>query len=201
MTKKWVIGVIGAFAVLAMAGVGFSAFTASATVYGNVAAATVSIQISSVEIAGCYYLPNTPLGEQSAPGNLAFSPISASATSVTYNVSNLLPGVYCFGYVTLVSESSVPVNVSVALNTPGVSGVCSEAQSNCFDVVTASGLESSGIWGFYSNTGYASSVTNFVTLSPGATYTDVVSVAINTGSTYAAATGSYSIVYTASAGY
>jgi hypothetical protein len=205
MAQKWVLGVVGAFAVLALAGVGFAAFTAQATVNGSASAATVNLQIVSEESAAntCFYLPGTPLAGSPAAGNVSLSTSGPLVSTATVAVSNLTPGVVCDVFVTLENTGSVPENVSVVLNTQGADGICAPSAVNCDDVLTLSGIQASGFYWFIGSptAGSPSGASpNFVTLAVGGTYTDYIAVLITTGSTSAPALGTFSLVYTASAG-
>ncbi|HTW55637.1 MAG TPA: hypothetical protein VMG36_04220 [Thermoplasmata archaeon] len=205
MAQKWIIGVIGAFAVLALAGVGFSAFTAQATVNGSAAAATVNLQIVGPDSTAisCLYLPTTPYPYAPAPGNVSLVTGEGFSSTATFSVSNLTPGVYCGAYVTLENTGSVPENVSVALSTQGANGICAVDQINCFDVATQSGIEASGLWSIIGSPtapGPATVSNNFVTLGVGGTYSDFIVVLITTGSTSAPSHGTFTLTYTASAG-
>lgn len=202
MTRKWQLGLIGAIALLALTGVGFSAFTASATVYGNASAATMDLKIVGEGAYGAcqYWLPGLPTG----PGNITFTGLNAAETQVTWNVANVTPNDLCNAYVVLENAGSVPVNVSVALNTPGFNGICTAGELNCYDINTLSGIQANGwIWWVGSPTGGTSSYadSNFVTLNPGQTYTDLLTVDIPPGSDDSTpASATFSLVYTASAG-
>jgi len=204
MAKRWLVGLVAAVAVVGLAGVGFSAFTATATVNGYASAGSVSLQITETGTFSCFYLPDTPYPYAPAPGNIAFSPIRDGGTEVSFNVSNLTPGVICNGGVLLVNEGSVPLNVSVSLFSAGFNGVCGAYQYNCYDVITYSGIQAGGHY-WYSGSptaGGPSDVSaNFVTLAPGASVVDDLGVLIETGSTSAPSSASFSLVYTGSAGF
>ncbi len=201
MSKRWVLGIGVALAVVALAGTGFAAFTATATVNGRASAGSVELAIVSTSVGTCQGFSGA-----TAPGvgNYTFSGLNEQRTAVTVTVTNLTPSTLCYGYVELENTGSVPVNLSAVLQTPGVSGLCAPSAYNCYDVATASGLEASGYY-FWSGTGQrgpTSSVTNIVTIAPGATYTDVIGVGIPGTSTNATpSSATFSIVYTASAGY
>jgi len=204
MAMKWVFGVIGAFAVLAMTGIGFSAFTASATVHGTASAATMGLEITETSAYHCTYLPGTPLAYQLAPGNVSFSPVSAGGTVVSFNASNMTPGVYCQGDLKLTNTGSVPVNVSVVLSTAGDNGICGAYGTNCYDVISTSGIEASGEWHFDGSPtapGPADVSSNFTRLNPGGSTVDAIAVLISTGFTSVDPTAYFTLTYTASAGY
>jgi hypothetical protein len=200
MAQRWLIGVIAAFAVIGLAGVGFSAFTATATVNGSASAATMSLKIVENGTFACDYYYNVP----GAPGNISFSGENAGQTVIGLTVANMTPGVYCVGAIVLENAGSVPVNVSVAFSTAGANGMCSAYQLNCYGVFTTSGLGTDGSiwWVGQPNDGIVTdSYANFVTLSPGGTYLDLIGIDMPAGSTSApGGGGAFSIVYTASAG-
>lgn len=205
MVQKWIVGMLGAFAVLAMVGVGFSAFTATATVNGSASAGTVGVAIvaESSAPATCFYLPDTPYGGSAAPGSVLLNVPTALSSVATFTAANLTPGVGCDAYITIENTGSVPENISIALSTAGANGVCASTDQNCFDVISQSGIEAAS--GYYfggspTGAGPASVSTNFVTLAPGATYADAVAVLIATGSTSAPASATFTLTYTASAG-
>jgi len=205
MAKQWLVGLVGAFAVICLAGVGFSAFTASATVNGQASAATMDLKIYATEIGSCSSIPaGIPVP---GAGNVTFSNLNAAETSVTLSVSNLTPNVYCLAYVWLQNAGSVPVNLSVAINTPGVDGMCTGGAVNCFDVFTYSGLDLTGApYGYWflasPNLGTPTySQTNVITLNPSAVYGDIIGVDIpSTSGDSTPGSAVFSIVYTASAG-
>ncbi|HTW55002.1 MAG TPA: hypothetical protein VMG36_00940 [Thermoplasmata archaeon] len=200
MAQRWLIGVIAAFAVIGMAGVGFSAFTATATVNGSASAATMGLKIIENDTVACDWYFNTP----GAPGNISFSNENAGQTVISLKVTNMTPGVYCVGIVVLENTGSVPVNVSVAFLTAGANGMCNAFQLNCYGVFTLSGLATDGSiwWDAQPTFGIVTdSYSNFATLQPGGSFVDWIGVDMPAGSTSApAGGGAFSIVYTASAG-
>lgn len=194
------MGLVGAFAVMGLAGVGFSAFTASATVYGTASAGTVSLVITETESFGC----SGAYANGANNGSMAFSPVSEDGSSVSASVSNIVPGEFCDGLVVLENTGSVPFNVSVAFNTPGANGMCIWGERDCYDVNTLSGIQVSGWLAFCGPCNFSAeySVTNITTLNPGQTYTDYVAVSIPQGADDGTPpTGSFSLVYTGSAGF
>jgi len=197
MAKRWLLGMVAAMAVVSMAGVGFSAFTAQAVVYGNASAASMGLEIVQNFTTGCYYNLNTP----GAPGNYTFTGENAAQTSISLIASNLTPGINCRAYLELENVGTVPVNVSVALNSPGVDGMCLPYSIDCFDVYTLSGIQLTDFlcWGGSPDCGVATaSYNNWQTLSPGGTTWDVVLVDIPFGSTDAMpAFGAFTLTYTA----
>lgn len=199
MAKQWLIGVVAAFAVLGMAGMGFAAFTATATVNGSASAATMGVAFTENATFACDYYYNHP----GAPGNIAFSHENPAGNMITLTVANMTPGVYCVSGVVITNTGSVPVNMSVAFFTAGTNGMCSAYQNDCFGVFTTSGLGTDGsIWWIgQPNYGIVTdSYSNFATLAPGGTFTDYIGVDLPAGSTSAPSVGTFQIVYTASAG-
>ena len=199
MAKKWLVGMVAAIAAVSLAGVGFSAFTAQAVVYGSATAATMNLEIVSNGTFGCYGNVSWILG---APGSIAFSGENAAHNAISLTVANLTPGVDCRAYVGLENTGSVPVNVSVALYTPGVDGVCTAAQLDCYDMFTTSGVQANG-WIWYSTSPSAGtssySYTDFTTLAPGHTYFDYLGVDIPAGSDDGTPSSAvFTLVYTAS---
>jgi len=201
MAKRWLVGLVAAIAVVCMAGVGFSAFTAQATVNGAATSATMGLEIVGNFTTGCYYNLNVA----GAPGNYSFSGENAAKTSISLTAANLTPGINCRAYLELENTGSVPVNVSVALNTAGVNNICTAFAINCYDVYTASGIQASGwVWWSTSPTGGTSSDSNanWVTLTPGQTVWDTILVDIPLGSTDATPSGgAFSLSYTATPEY
>jgi len=197
MTKRWLVGLVASIAVVSLAGVGFSAFTATATVNGSATAATMGLEIVQNYTTGCYSNLNTP----GAPGNYSFANENAAQTTISLIASNLTPGINCRAYIELENVGSVPVNVSVAVNSPGVDGMCTPSAINCYDVYTASGIQLNGgiCWSTSPDCGTpTASYSNWVTLSPGGTTWDVILVDIPFGSTDATPSGgAFSLVYTA----
>ncbi|HTP56013.1 MAG TPA: hypothetical protein VML53_05030 [Thermoplasmata archaeon] len=204
MAKRWLVGLVAAVAVVGLAGVGFSAFTATATVNGYATAGSVSLQITETGGYACFYLPDTPYGYASAPGNVSFSPIRDGGTEVSLNVSNLTPGVICSGLILLTNAGSVPLNVSVSLYTAGFNGVCGAYDYDCYDAITYSGIQASGHYWFGGSPtagGPSDLSANFVTLAPGGSFVDDIGILIETGSTSAPGAAAFSLVYTGSAGF
>jgi predicted ribosomally synthesized peptide with SipW-like signal peptide len=201
MAHKWIVGVGAALALIIVAGSGFAAFTASATVNGKATAGTVGLAITATDVLGCYafYGAQAP-----GPGNISFSGLNEARNSVTLTTTNLTPSAFCDSTVTLENTGSVPENLSVVLNTPGANGVCAPEQQSCFEVYTVSGITEGWVWWDSSPTGSTptSSVTNIVTLAPGASYTDWLGVAIPPGANNGTpSSATFSLVYTATAGY
>ena len=202
MAKKWVVGLGAALAVICMAGVGFSAFSAQATVNGTATAGTVGLEIVSSAGLDCGSL----FGAVPAPtAGLTFYDLSPEFTSISVKAANLTPGVYCEGALELENVGSVPVQVSVALNTPGLNGVCTSHTVNCFDVETLSGIEAAGFQWYTASPSAGTSCyayADFTTLAPSGSIWDFVAVNIPPTSTNPAtpASSSFQIVYTASTG-
>ena len=199
MTRKWILGIGAALALVAVAGTGFAAFTATATVNGNATAGSVQLAI-----VNAYYLDCGGFNGQQYPGagNYTFYGENEARTSISLSVTNLTPDAWCQGEIIIENVGTVPVNVSVALNTPGSSGICVLDAVNCTAVATTSGINDGLQFYYPPYTGPASSVSNFVTLAPGASFGDQIGVEIATGSTDATpASASFTLVYTASAGY
>ncbi|HTP54841.1 MAG TPA: hypothetical protein VML94_07815 [Thermoplasmata archaeon] len=198
MAKRWVIGLVAAIAVVCMAGVGFSAFTAQAVVNGNASAASMDLQIVNTVAYGCYYNDSWT---SYAPGNISFENENAALNEVTLTVANLTPGIDCRAALVLENTGSVPVNVSSLINTPGNDGVCTTAALDCYDVFTLSGIETNGwIWWDGSPTAGLSSYSyaDFATLSPGHSVVDFIGVDIPPGSDDGTPGGAaFSLVYTA----
>ena len=201
MARRWVLGVAAAIAVVCVAGVGFSAFTAQATVYGSAYAATVGLEFTQYGIYDCFYLGHS----EPAPGKVVFSDLSAGGTQVTLTVSNLTPDDVCETEVTLENTGDQPLNVSITLNTPGENGVCGPYGINCFDIATTSGIQAAGeiYFGASPTDGVPTSYShNFTTLQPGHTYEDLYALDIPWGSTDATpASASFTLVYSASIGF
>ena len=193
-----------AIAVLAVAGAGFAAFTATATINGKATAGSVDLAIIQTSVGGCnsFYFAQYP-----GPGNVTFSNLNAQKTAVTLTISNLTPSAYCGAFVKLENTGSVPANLSLALNTAGTNGVCptnNDAAINCYSITTLSGIDEGQTYWYGSPYGDTptTSISNIVTLAPGGTYTDLIGAEIPTGSTDATpASTTFTLVYTASAGY
>ncbi len=201
MAHKWVLGIGAALALIIVAGTGFAAFTATATVNGKASAGTVDLAITSTQDLGCYafFGAQTP-----GPGNISFSDLNEQRTSISLSVSNLTPSAFCEANVTLENTGSVPVNLSVALSTAGSNGVCAPEVYNCFEVFTLSGITEGVIWFTNSPIGGTptTSVANVVTLLPGGTFTDQVGVGIPpTSSDATPSSAAFTLTYTASAGF
>jgi hypothetical protein len=201
MAKRWLIGMAAALAVVCMAGVGFSAFTATATVNGNASSASIGLEIQSEGTYGCFYFGHNV----TAPGNISYSGLNAAQTEVTLNVANLTPDDICEAYLVLENSGSLPLNVSITLNTPGIDNLCAPYGSNCYDVFTYSGIQASGAFFYYGSPtepAPTSFSANFTMLNPGQTYTDFYGVDIPAGSGDSTPTSTtFSLVYSASVGF
>lgn len=200
MAQRWILGLVAAIAVIALSGVGFAAFTANATVNGSASAGSVDLQIVYDQGQGCGSLYGaTPAGV----GNFTFYGLTEGATEISAKVTNLTPGVWCQGVIGLENVGSVPITLSIVVNTPGTNGVCVSYSFNCYDVETISGIEVTG-WQWWvgsptaGTSAYASA--NFATLAPGQIYYDYLAVNIPHSSTSAPGAGAFTLVYTASAG-
>ena len=184
MTKKWIAGMLGVLAVAALVGVGYSAFTATATVNGTATAGTAEITVSSPAAGTCGYVGGGP-----APGGFSFAENHA-LTVLTVGLSNLVPGGICSFSFTVTNVGTVPVVLSDQLNE--TSGICAPGPTlNCYGVNDGSGLTSATP---------VLSVTSLATLAVGGTYLDTVWVGIPAGSTSAPPSGGFSIYFTGSAG-
>ncbi|MFY9717282.1 MAG: hypothetical protein WAK40_05040 [Thermoplasmata archaeon] len=181
MTNRWIVGVLGVLAVAALVGVGYSAFTATATVNGTASAGTAAITVSTNGVGSCFYPSGAP-----APGAFSFSE-NAKNTVLSITITNMVPGGICSTTATVTNVGTVPVSLSDQLNS--TSGICVGAALNCYGVYDTSGLSSSA---------GVSSEHSFDTL--GAPYSDAISVYIPAGSTSAPASGVFSIEYIGSAG-
>ena len=107
MASNRVLGLVSVIAIAALAGVGFAAYTSTATVTVNAS-------------AGSFYLIAS--GTLTA-SSLAVGSCTASATgaSVTFTASNMLPGDYCNWTFTDRDAGSLPGNY-VTWYAPGFSG-------------------------------------------------------------------------------
>lgn len=181
MTNRWVVGMLAVLAVAGLVGVGYSAFTATATVNGTATAGNVQLQITSTYTASCNYASGAP-----APGIVGVSS-NAKYTVLTLTVSNLVPGGVCTTGAIITNVGSVPLVLSDQLN--ATSGICVGAALNCYDVSDTAGLTS---------TAPIYNVNSITTL--GGPYTDMISIWIPAGSTSAPASGIFSIYYIGSAG-
>ncbi|HTP54786.1 MAG TPA: hypothetical protein VML94_07520 [Thermoplasmata archaeon] len=181
MTNRWVVGLLGVLAIAALVGVGYSAFTATATVNGTASAGTAAIVVTSNGAGACFYPSGAP-----APGSFSFSE-NAKDTVLSISVSNMVPGGVCSTVATVSNVGTVPVSLSNQLNS--TSGICVGAALNCYDVSDTAGLSSvAGV----------SSEHAFATL--GAPYSDTISIWIPAGSVSAPPSGVFSIYYIGSAG-
>jgi hypothetical protein len=181
MTNRWIVGILGVLAVAALVGVGYSAFTATATVNGTASAGTAAIIVTSNDAGSCFYPGGAP-----APGTFSFSE-NAKNTVLSITITNMVPGGVCSTIATVSNVGTVPVALSDQLNS--TAGICVGAALNCYDVADSSGLSSAlGV----------SSEHSFANL--GAPYSDGISVFIPAGSTSAPASGVFSIEYIGSAG-
>jgi hypothetical protein len=184
MTKKWVVGLLGVLAIAALVGVGYSAFTASATVNGTATAGTVSIIVTSPDQGSCAFPSGGP-----APGAFTFSENPAQ-TVLNIGVSNLVPGGVCTTQATIINTGTVPVVLSNQLNES--SGICAPGPTlNCYDAFDSAGLTS---------VSPILNVNGITTLAPGGSYIDTISVYIPAGSISAPPSGNFAIYFTGSAG-
>ena len=200
MGRRWLVGLVAAVAVVCMAGVGFSAFTAQAAVNGTANSATMDLQITEAGSDGCFYFYNIP----GAPGNASIVGENAAMNVLTFETSNMTPSTYCFIAFNLVNAGSVSVNVSAQLETAGANGMCVAGQVSCYGVVTESGIASDGTIYVIGAPNYGTptdSSSNFVTLSPGGAFTEYRWGRPAPGSDDSTpASATFSIVYTATPG-
>ncbi len=184
MSNRWVVGLLGVLAVAALVGVGYSAFTATATVNGTATAGTAAIALNSPQAGACAYPSGGP-----APGSFSFSE-NTSHTLVSVGVSNLVPGDFCYFSVTVTNVGTVPVVLNNQLNE--TSGICAPGPSlNCFAVRDTAGLTSATP---------VLNVNGITTLAVGGTYVDTIWVGIPSGSVTAPPSGLFSVFFTGVAG-
>jgi hypothetical protein len=182
MAKKWLVGVVAAFAILGLAGVGFAAFTASANVYGNASAASPGISVSPSD----GYCATTSV-DPSSPG------------AVYVNSSDLVPGVPCGGVVKVTNTGNVKEIVTSAITDDYTGDLCTAADlaaaaPNCYFVSdTQTGLGAGGDSGNGLN-GY------YGVLLPGDSFLDNIEVLIPAGSTSVSPSEVFTITFTASQG-
>ncbi len=199
MTRKWIVGIGAALALVIVAGTGFAAFTATATVNGRASAGSVQLAIVDAYPYDCggFYGSQYP-----GPGNYTFYGENEAQTSISLSITNLTPSAWCQGVLVLENVGTVPVNLSVTLNTPGSNGICAPDAIDCMAVATTSGISDGSQFYFNADTTPTSTVTNFATLAPGGYYSDQIAVEIATGSSDATpSSATFTLVYTASAGY
>ena len=139
-----------------------------------------------------------------APGAIVTAGENAVDTAISVVALNMTPSTYCVIGLVLENSGSVGVNVSVALLTAGANGMCVADQVSCYGVFTFSGVGSDGsiYWVGAPNAGTPTySNANFVTLSPGGTYTDFIGIDLPPGSMdESPGSASFTILYTATAG-
>jgi len=205
MVKRWAIVACATLAVVAMTGVGFSAFTASVTVNGYALSASADLQIVNYGVWGCgaFYGATAP-----GPGNISFFGEDEAANEISLAVFNLVPSSYCYANITIENTGSVALNTSVVVNSPGSNGICTANGTDCYDVFTSSGIMTDGWICFtvapdcLTNHTATYAEYGFVTLQPGQTYSDFIGVDIPPLSdNNTPAIGVFSLVYTGSAGF
>ena len=185
MARRWVTGLVGVLAIAGLIGVGYSAFTATATVNGNTAAASVSLTVHPTTAGSCSFPNGTP-----ASGSFTFSE-NAAQNVLSVGFTNLEPGGVCSVLVQVTSTATVPLVLSDQLNES--SGICAPGPThNCYDVADSSGLTS------VTPVLTVSSITTLA--ASGSSYIDNLEVYIPSGSTSAPATGSFAIEFIGSAG-
>jgi hypothetical protein len=94
MGSKWILGMVSVIAVVAIAGVGFAAYTSTAT-------ANVSVSAGSFYIQGSGAITAQSL----AVGTCSVAP---SGNNVVGTVTNMLPGDYCNITLTFTDAGSLP---------------------------------------------------------------------------------------------
>jgi len=179
MARKSVLTLLAVIAVVGLAGVGFSALTATVTVTGAVTAASVVLQISAEQGAGCSY-DNTGAA---APGSVSFSGLNAAQTSITMDVNGMVLGSACFAALQVENTGQAPVALTAGILFEGLNGLCYAGQVSCYDVFTLSGVQTSGLNCFHGSPtpcGTSAEIsTNFTVLNPGQTFTDSLGVELN----------------------
>lgn len=110
MGSKWVLGMVSVIAIVAIAGVGFAAYTSTATANVNVSAGSFYIQGSGLITA-----------QSLAVGTCTVAP---SGNNVVGTVSNMLPGDYCNITLTFTDAGSLPGSFVTWSPAPLVGGGC-----------------------------------------------------------------------------
>ena len=138
MGGKLVMGLVSVIAVAALAGVGFAAYTSSASLTVNASAgsfyivASAYVYSSSLAVGSCY--------------------VTTSGNSITLNLVNLLPGDYCQFNNSYTDAGSLPGTYVSYVTGPFVGAGCS--QFNVFAPwttapvasVSAGGVAAAGYW-------------------------------------------------------
>ena len=185
MARRWMLGLIGAFAAIAVAGIGFAAFTATATVNVVATGGTIGLEITDFAFYGCHFVTGAP-----GPGTFDSASENAARTAVTFGVGNLTAGDYCQVKVFIMNTGTIPINVTAFLSE--IAGICAPAALNCYDAGDSWGLTAFG--------GIVSTVAPGEPFPPGFVFTDLVSVGIPPGSVSAPPSGVFSVNYVASSG-
>ncbi|HYA10060.1 MAG TPA: hypothetical protein VEH10_00055, partial [Thermoplasmata archaeon] len=119
MARKLALGMLAVIGVVAMAGVGFAAYTASATTTVNAS-------------AGSFYLAESAVvGAQSLTSASGGCTFSGSGNTWTLYATNLLPGDYCNWTVTVSDPGSIG-GAPPAGYISGCSGTCSQLTAAAF---------------------------------------------------------------------
>ena len=125
MKGRWLMGLVAAVAVIAMAGVGFAAFTSIVTVNGSVTAGTAEIEWTGT--------PTTSIGGPDSATCTAPTPTSGG-TVLTITITGFGPGDSCSidAYI-LVESTSTDVTISSAFVASTNSMSCGTDQFAYFD--------------------------------------------------------------------
>ena len=187
MPKKWVLGAAVVFVTLAVAGVGFAAFSSSVYLNGTASAGTVSLTISG------FYSPPPGCASPSGSPTAIYPAGPAPSNTVYFNVSGLFPGGPSCSidfYIKNIGTLPAMINSTATY----YATTCSPTISvDCYQFFDSTGINLAG--GSYTGGGTSSYV-----ILPGATLLVSATFSIPAGSTYVNGNAAVDVTYTGSWG-
>lgn len=126
MGRKWVLGMVGVVAALALGGIGFAQFTSTATITGNATAGTFG------PLTWDHGATGTP-----SPVDSQACSTSGSGSTLTLSASNFAPGDTCSVKDALTNHGTLPGLLTESYTLTGSSANCPGTEWSYSDTITA----------------------------------------------------------------